>query len=155
MKLKLMWPGKTRNNEIRRLQEFYLKRINQLGTCILKETKAAKGIDEKFEKKIKDLEAKELEKNLKDDYIICLCNDGKEMNSNEFAHFLEKTVLTSNSTISFVLGGFMGLEERILKQADFLLSLSQMTFSHELCRVMLLEQIYRSLTILRGKKYAK
>jgi len=77
------------------------------------------------------------------------------MSSVEFARFLEKIASNSGRVISFVVGGFLGLEERIIKRANFLLSLSQMTFSHELSRAMLLEQIYRSLTIIRGKHYAK
>ncbi|HHF52618.1 MAG TPA: 23S rRNA (pseudouridine(1915)-N(3))-methyltransferase RlmH, partial [Candidatus Aminicenantes bacterium] len=57
--------------------------------------------------------------------------------------------------ISFVVGGFLGLGSEILDRADFVLSLSSMTFSHELARIVLLEQIYRSLTIINGKNYAK
>lgn len=155
MKLKILWPGKTRNKEIRSLEEFYLKRINQLETCELIQTKAARGIAEKFARRIKDIEASSLEKHFKKDYIICLFREGKEMNSFEFAHFLKKLASSSTRVITFVIGGFLGLEERILKRADFLFSLSQMTFSHELSRVMLLEQIYRSLTIIKGKHYAK
>ena len=155
MKLKILWPGKTRNIEIRSLQEFYLRRISQLAPCELIETKEAKGIPERFASKIKKIEAFGLEKYFKDDYIICLFHEGKEMSSIEFARFLEKIVSSSTRVISFVVGGFLGLEERILKRADFLFSLSQMTFSHELSRIMLLEQIYRSLTTIRRKKYAK
>ena len=77
------------------------------------------------------------------------------MNSDEFSRFLEKIAANSARTITFVVGGFLGLEERSAKKADFLLSLSKMTLSHELSRVMLLEQIYRSLSILKGRKYAK
>ena len=155
MKIKILWPGRTRNREIKSLQEFYLKRINQLETCELIQTKEAKGIAEKFAHRIKKIEASGLEKKLKDDYIICLFDEGKKMNSIEFARFLEKRTSSSTPVITFVVGGFLGLEERILKKADFLLSLSQMTFSHELSRIMLLEQIYRSLTTIKGKKYAK
>jgi 23S rRNA (pseudouridine1915-N3)-methyltransferase len=77
------------------------------------------------------------------------------MNSAEFAQFLERLASSSSRVITFVAGGFLGLEKRILKRADFLLSLSQMTFSHESIRIMLLEQIYRSLMIMKGTQYAK
>ena len=77
------------------------------------------------------------------------------MNSEEFAHFLDRTSISSARAITFVVGGFLGLAERVLERADTLLSLSKMTFSHELSRLMVLEQIYRSLTIARGKQYAK
>lgn len=155
MKLKILWPGKTQNREIRSLQEFYLEKINRLETCELIQTKEAKGISEKFAPRIKEIEASDLEKRFKNDYIICLFHKGKEMSSVEFARFLEKIASNSGRVITFVVGGFLGLEERIIKRANFLLSLSQMTFSHELSRAMLLEQIYRSLTIIRGKHYAK
>lgn len=155
MKLKILWPGKTRNREIKSLQEFYLERINRLETCELIQTKEAKGIAEKFARRIKEIEASNLEKHFKNDYIICLFHEGKEMSSAEFARFLEKIAKNSSRVTTFVLGGFLGLEERILRRANFLLSLSPMTFSHELSRVMLLEQIYRSLTIIKGKHYAK
>ena len=123
--------------------------------CELIETKTAKGISEKFAQKIMDIEAAELEKHFKNDYIICLFHEGKEMNSNEFAWFLRKIPSSSIRGITFVVGGFLGLEERILKRADALLSLSRMTFSHELIRIMLLEQIYRSLMIIQGRQYIK
>jgi len=73
----------------------------------------------------------------------------------EFARFLEKMASGSSQVITFVIGGFLGLEERILKRAKFLLSLSKMTFSHELIHHLFLEQIYRSLTIIKGSHYAK
>jgi len=132
-----------------------LERINRLETCELIQTKEAKGIPEKFADRIQEIEAAGLEDHLKDDYIIGLSDKGKEMNSIEFARFLERIAAPSARVITFVIGGFLGLEERILRRADFLLSLSKMTFSHELSRVMLLEQIYRSLTIMKGRKYAK
>jgi len=155
MKLKILWPGRTSDKNIKGLQDFYLKRINQLEKCELIETKQAKGIAERFTTRIKKIEAEGLEKYFKDDYIICLFHEGKEMNSKEFAVLLEKISLSSARVITFVVGGFLGLEEKILKKADFLLSLSKMTFSHELTRVILLEQIYRSLTILKSMQYAK
>jgi len=93
-----------------------------------------------------------LEKYFKNDYIICLFHECKEMSSVELARFLKKVFSSSARAVTFVVGGFLGLVERILKRADALLSLSRMTFSHELSRVMLLEQIYRSLMIIKGKQ---
>ena len=132
-----------------------MRRINQLEKCELVETKEARGIEERFSEKIRKIEAEGLEKPMKDDYIICLSDRGKEMSSEEFAKFLEKISTCTPQVITFVAGGFLGLDERILKRAHFLLSLSKMTFSHELVRLLLLEQIYRSLTIMKGTQYAK
>jgi 23S rRNA (pseudouridine1915-N3)-methyltransferase len=155
MKIKILWPGKTRNALIRELQAHYLRRINQLERCELIETKEAKGIPEKDEGRIKEFESEGIEKHLKNDYIICLFDKGKEMNSEEFARFLERTAESSTRAVTFIVGGFLGLAERMILRADFLLSLSKMTFSHELSRIMLLEQLYRSLSIVKGRQYAK
>ena len=155
MNLKILWPGKTRNKELRELQDYYLRRICQLEPCQLIETKLSKGMEEKFREKILEIEAKDLEKYFKDDYIICLFQGGKEMTSVDFARFIEERSSSSIRAVTFVVGGFLGLKDRLIRKADFLLSLSKMTFSHELSRIILLEQIYRSLTIRKGKKYAK
>ncbi|MFB0564667.1 MAG: 23S rRNA (pseudouridine(1915)-N(3))-methyltransferase RlmH [Candidatus Aminicenantaceae bacterium] len=155
MKLKILWPGKTKDTEIRKLQEFYLERINHMEYCEIIQTKEARGINEKFADRIKEIEAKSLEKHLKDDYIICLFDGGKEMSSFEFSRFLKDIASSPVRGITFVVGGFLGLSERILKKADFLLSFSRMTFSHELSRIIMLEQIYRALALQRGKQYVK
>ena len=154
MKLKIIWPGKTKNREWRALEEFYLGRIRRLQGCALIETREAKGLKDRQADKIKDIEAKGLEKHFQDDYIVCLFEKGKEMSSGDFARFLGKLAVSSQP-VTFVVGGFAGLAERVLRRADFLLSLSRMTFSHELSRVVLLEQIYRALTIGKGMHYAK
>jgi 23S rRNA (pseudouridine1915-N3)-methyltransferase len=155
MRLRILWPGKTRNRDIQNLQEFYLGRINQLEKCEIIETKTSKGIPERFAQKIKEIEASGLEKHFENHYIICLFHEGKDMSSVELAQFLKTVSSSSAQVVTFVVGGFLGLEERILKRADALLSLSRMTFSHELSRVMLLEQIYRALMIIKGRQYAK
>ncbi len=155
MKLKILWPGRTRNRDIKNLQDDYIKKIGHLNRCELIETKEARGIDERHENKIMDREAQGLEKHFGNDYIICLSDKGKEMSSKEFAQFLEKLASHSSRAATFVVGGFLGLDKRIMQKADFLFSLSKMTFSHELIRLILLEQIYRSLTIMKGQRYAK
>jgi len=153
-RLRILWPGKTRDLDWRALQEFYLRRIRQLAPCEVVETREAKGLEDSLSARIKEIEADGLEKQLKDDYIICLFDGGKMMTSEAFAAFLEKRLSDIRAT-SFVVGGFAGLAGRIMERADLTLSLSPMTFSHELCRVALVEQIYRALTIMRGKRYAK
>lgn len=155
MKLKILWPGKTRDRSFKEIQDVYLEKINKLEKCELIETKEARGLTERSKKKILAIEADGLEKHIKDDYIICLIDKGKEMNSEEFARLLREKGANSLRNITFIVGGFLGLAEDILKKADFLLSLSRMTFSHELTRVVLLEQIYRSLSIMHGRQYAK
>ena len=155
MRIRLLWPGKTRTSAIRDLEEFYAKRIHAFASCEIVVTAEARGLGERFGEKIKEIEARGLEKHFKDDYIVCLFDESREMSSKEFARFLERCAVESRRSITFVVGGFLGLAPRILERADVRLSLSKMTFSHELCRIILMEQIYRSMSIMKGRAYAK
>jgi len=155
IRLKILWPGKTTDPELRSLQDRYLKKINMRAKCELIETKEARGISEKYPERILEIEAVHLEKHLKDDFIVCLSDQGKELRSKEFARFLDKTSARTGKIITIVVGGFLGIGNVILSKADYLLSLSKMTYSHELCRVMLLEQLYRALSIIQRSQYAK
>ncbi len=155
MRMKFLWPGKTKSQELRGLEAFYVSRIRPLTGCEIIVTRQARGIDEKHGVKIMEIEAQGLEKYLSNDYIICLSDLGKEMTSEEFARFFERRERQSGRPLAFVLGGFLGLADRLLARADLRLSLSRMTLSHELSRVVLLEQVYRALTIVRKRHYAK
>ncbi len=155
MRLKFLWPGKTRSPELRGLQGFYEARIRALAACDIIETREARGLEEKHAAKIMDLEARGLEKHLEKAYVICLEDRGKEMTSDELARFLRRRDSDTGRPLAFVVGGFLGLAERIVERADMRLSLSRLTFSHELARVMLLEQVYRALTVIGGRHYAK
>lgn len=155
MRLKFLWPGKTKSPEFRGLQGFYEARIRSLAGCDIIETREARGLEEKHAEKIKDLEARGIEKHLEGAYVICLEDRGKEMTSRELAGFLRRRDSDTGRPLVFVVGGFLGLADRVLERADLRLSLSRLTFSHELARVMLLEQVYRALTVIGGRHYAK
>jgi len=155
MRLKFLWPGKTKSPELRGLQAFYEARIRPLAACEVIETREARGLEDKLADKIKDLEARGLEKHLGGAYVICLEDRGREMTSHEFARFLRGREKDSGKPLAFVVGGFLGLADRVTERADMRLSLSRLTFSHELVRVLLLEQVYRALTIIGGRHYAK
>lgn len=154
MRVEFLWPGRTKMPELRALEEFYVGRIRTLADCRVLVTPVARGLNERQAGRILETEAQGLENRLKDDYIICLSDGGQEMTSVEFARFLAARD-REGRRFAFVVGGFLGLAERILKRADLRLALSRMTMPHELCRVVLLEQVYRSLTIIRGRGYAK
>ena len=109
---------------------------------------------EKQVERIKEIEARGLEKYLRDEYIICLSEEGEQISSSDFAKLLGRLTALPRP-VTFIVGGFAGLAPRILQRAALVLSLSRMTFSHELSRVALLEQIYRALTIKKGIHYAK
>jgi 23S rRNA (pseudouridine1915-N3)-methyltransferase len=155
VRLKFVWPGRTRNRELRLLQAEYLDKIGRLAEWELKETREARGLAERETRKILEVEAEGLEKQLTNDYIICLSDGGKEMTSPELAGFLDRVSGETAGAVAFVGGGFLGLADRVLRRARLRLSLSRMTMSHELSRVVLLEQVYRSLTIMKGRRYAK
>jgi len=87
------------------------------------------------------------------DIIILLDERGKEMRSEEFASFLNKHFLSGSKNLVFVVGGAFGFDPVIKKQASAILSLSRMTFSHQMIRLFFTEQLYRGLTILRGESY--
>lgn len=88
------------------------------------------------------------------DYRIYLDENGEEMNSKEFSKFLNDLML-KHKKICFFIGGWGGIGEKEKREADFILSLSKMTFPYQLCRIILLEQIYRALTLIKGMKYHK
>lgn len=155
MEIVFLWPGKTKNASYRALQAEYLEKIARMVRARIIETAEARGLEEKWAEKILEKEAAGLEKYLEDGYIICLSDKGKEMSSTELARMIEEKGLNTGRKLVFLAGGFLGLAPKIMEKADFCLSLSRMTFSHELARVVILEQVYRSLSIIKGHSYPK
>ena len=90
-----------------------------------------------------------------DMYVIALAIEGKQLSSTELADKIDKLGISGKSSIAFVIGGSLGLDKRVLKRADYKLSFSPMTFPHQLMRVILLEQVYRSYRIIAGEPYHK
>ena len=88
-------------------------------------------------------------------YKIALCVEGKELSSEELAERISDIPLSGYSEITFIIGGAFGMDERVKKAADFRLSISKMTFTHRMMRVILIEQIYRALNIASGGHYHK
>jgi 23S rRNA (pseudouridine1915-N3)-methyltransferase len=89
----------------------------------------------------------------KDDYMVALDERGKEMSSEKLSEFIQTRANESIKTIVFIIGGAFGLDESVLKKANYTWSLSQLTFPHQLVRLILAEQIYRACTIIRNEKY--
>ncbi len=150
-----MWPGKTKNRHLRALQEEFLNRLQLFCRARIVETAEARWVKESQPGRILETEARGLEKHLRDGYIICLSDKGKMMTSEELARLMEKQAMVSARKIMFLVGGFLGLSPEILKKADLQLSLSPLTFSHELARVVLLEQVYRAMNLIKGYSYPK
>lgn len=89
----------------------------------------------------------------KDDYLVALDERGKQMNSEALASFIQQRANESIKRIIFLIGGAYGIDEAVLKRADYKWSLSQLVFPHQLVRLILAEQVYRACTILRNEKY--
>ena len=90
---------------------------------------------------------------LKDEYLVALDEHGKEMSSEQLAGFIQARANESRKTVVFVIGGAFGLDDIVLKRANYKWSLSKLTFPHQLVRLILAEQVYRACTIMRNEKY--
>ena len=139
-------------------EDFYTKAIEEYSKRLGAYTKIAivQVPDEKCDDRTKEKEAEGILKNIKDsEYVITLEIKGKKLTSEGLADFINKLEIDGHSDITFVIGGSLGLHESVSKRADFKLSFSDMTFPHQLMRVILLEQIYRSFKIIKHEPYHK
>ena len=111
---------------------------------------------ETVEENIRNKEGERILKHIRDDmYVITLEIGGKMLSSEELAQKIETLGIQGESSIAFVIGGSIGLGKEVLKRSDYALSFSKMTFPHQLMRVILLEQVYRSYRIMNGEPYHK
>ena len=122
----------------------------------LADEKTPDGASEAVEVAIREKEGERILKALKDDaYVIALAIEGKMLDSVELSQKIERLGVSGTSHIAFVIGGSLGLAPAVMKRADYALSFSRMTFPHQLMRVVLLEQLYRSYRILKNEPYHK
>ena len=159
MKITLLAVGKIKESFYRQaIQEFQkrLARYCKLEIIEVADEKTPEHASAAEEIQIKEKEGKRLMKHFREDAFICaLAIEGNMLDSLELSEKIEKLGVSGKSHIIFVIGGSLGLSEQILQKADFLLSFSRMTFPHQLMRVILLEQIYRSYRILAKEPYHK
>ena len=103
---------------------------------------------------IKQIEGKLLLKALdKKTFVILLDERGEQVTSVQFAKFLEKKMGEGNKNLAFIIGGAFGVSDEVYRRADKVISLSPMTFSHQVVRILLMEQLYRAFTIIHGEPY--
>lgn len=135
----------------------YSKRLSKycnLKILELSDEKIPSKINEKIANNIKDIEGKRMLANIKkDSYIICLDLHGKEFSSEEFSEKLDSIALNYNSSITFIIGGTLGISNEILNLANEKICFSKMTFPHQLIRVFLLEQLFRAFKISNHETY--
>lgn len=156
MKLGFLWVGKTRDPLLSKLEERYLKRIQghfPIETTIVPDLKKNNPHQQSAQLV---REARQIKKKLPDKaYLVVLDSEGKEFTSVEFASFLVKLMNRGVSKVAFVMGGHLGVHEKVRESADQKMSFTKLTLPHELARVLLLEQIYRAVTIIKCLPYHK
>lgn len=159
MKVSLICVGKLKEKYLSMGIEEYKKRLGRYCTLEiiqLSDEKTPDNASAAMEEAIKKKEGERILKVLKEDsYCIALAIEGKLLSSVELADQFEKLFVSGKSHISFVIGGSLGLWDKVLKRADYQLSFSKMTFPHQLMRLILLEQIYRSYRIINNEPYHK
>ncbi len=151
MTINFVCVGNLKEKFSRDAQSEYLKRMSAFCKVNVIELKEQNQLENP--NLIVEKEGDEILKNLKGKTILCEIN-AKQFSSVEFASFLKTTMQTS-STLTFVVGGSFGVSEKVKAACDEKISFSNMTFPHNLFRIMLLEQVYRAFTILEGKSYHK
>ena len=152
MEIKLVVVGKTKNKELISLIEDYIKRINFFNKFQIIEVNSVKTRKNNSDE-IKKIECENILKKIKkNDVIFLLDEKGKNYNSREFADFL-KVRFQESKTIVFVIGGAFGFSKDLYTKSKGLVSLSKMTFSHQIIRLFFTEQLYRAFTILNNHPY--
>ena len=159
MKITLITVGKIQEKYLKDAIAEYSKRLNRyckLEIVEVADEKTPDNASDTVEDAIRDKEGERILKYIKEDaYVITLEIAGKMLTSEEMAEKIEKLGVQGTSHIIFIIGGYIGLGREILKRSDYALSFSKMTFPHQLMRVILLEQIYRSYRIMNHEPYHK
>ena len=154
MKIKLLVTGRTEEEFLKTGIHEYEMRINRYVPFEIVELPALKSAANYSRSEQKTLEGRIIAKQIQTgDSVILLDEQGKEMRSVEFAFFLNRQFISGGKNLVFVVGGPYGFDPAIKKKASFILSLSKMTFSHQMVRLFFTEQLYRGLTIIRGESY--
>jgi 23S rRNA (pseudouridine1915-N3)-methyltransferase len=159
MKITLVTVGKIKERYFEDAIAEYAKRLSRycrLEIIQVADEKTPDGAGEALERQIKEKEGQRILGNIRDGaFVIALAVEGQMLSSEQLAQKIDSLGVRGVSHIIFVIGGSLGLSEEVMRRADYSLSFSKMTFPHQLMRVVLLEQIYRSYRIIAGEPYHK
>lgn len=154
MKIVVIAVGKTSTDYISRGVDEFLKRANRylsVELTVIPDIKASKALTEETQKQ---QEGRNILASLQPGDIVTLLDErGKELTSREFSGMIERRMIQGTKRLVFVIGGPYGFSKEVYERADSKLSLSRMTFTHEMVRLFFTEQIYRAMTIMRGEPY--
>lgn len=150
MKFRFIWIGKTKDKNWKALQDEYLKRLSHFVRCEVSE------IRDSAKHEGAEIEGKRILEMLNPkSFAVLLDVSGKAVSSHQLSAEIERWQNAGHKEVCFVIGGFEGVSREIAERADYMLSLSFLTFTHEMARVVLLEQLYRGYSILKGFPYQK
>lgn len=150
MKFHFIWVGKTKNKNWLALQEDYLKRLGYFVKFSITEIK------DKSKNETVEIESNRILEKVNQSSFVCLLDVmGRAEDSHKLAETIENWQIRGIKEITFIIGGAEGVASEVVERANFTLSLSILTFTHEMARVILLEQLYRAHTIIKGFPYQK
>jgi len=152
MKIHIIQIGKTKDKNIAELVSEYIKRTSPYAKVEFRTLNEEKLTSSKTKEKIIQIEGEKILKNISSDFIVALDETGKQFGSIDFAGIIKKQKDVGQK-ITFIIGGAFGLSNDVKAKANLTLSLSKMTFTHEMVRLFLMEQVYRAFSIIAGKGY--
>ena len=159
MKITIICVGKVKEKFFREAIEEYSKRLSgyvKLEIIEVPDEKTPDGASSAVNNRILATEGERILSKIKDNDVVCSLEiKGKKFSSEDLADWIEGQGISGKSSICFIIGGSLGLSEKVSKRADLKLSFSDMTFPHQLMRVVLLEQIYRAEKIIAKEPYHK
>lgn len=159
MNIKIIGVGKLKEKYLVQAMQEYLKRLqaySKVEVIELADEKAPENLSETQMMQIKDKEGERILAKIKDqEYVIALAIEGKNPSSEAFAQKIENLGIQGKSQLVFVIGGSLGLSPSVMQRSNAQISFGKMTFSHQLMRVMLTEQIYRAFRIIHNQPYHK
>jgi 23S rRNA (pseudouridine1915-N3)-methyltransferase len=157
MQIALLWIGKTRDKRLAPLVDDYLARARRMARVDVVELRDRGGASSVREEPIVvEREADALLAAIEKEDFVVLCDErGRQLRSEEFASIISQRQERSTRRMVLVVGGYLGVAPRVRERADEVVALSKMTFTHEMARVLICEQLYRALTITNGIPYQK
>lgn len=159
MTIHIVAVGKLKEDYLKDAQKEYLKRLSRfckVNIVEVEEEKAPDNASPAQEEKIRQKEAERIRKALgKNVTLVALALEGQEMTSPGLSQFMHRLMLEGKSDVAFIIGGSTGLDASLIKEAHYRISLSKLTFPHQLARIILLEQVYRGFKILNNETYHK